>query len=205
MSQRQRKGSGAKKRQGAANGQRTRKSGNAGGDGKDGKKQARTEFRQARAQQPSWLEGPRVPGRYEDPHDLSPWPGKLLGLPGSGAGSMASMGQRVLALLIDWLICWGIGFLVTTMTDALGDVSMTTLVVWVIWRIITVWLFGQSPGHALVGIGVARVDDTDKRVGLWRAVVRTVLTVFLFPPLIQDTDRRGMHDRATGTAVIRSR
>lgn len=195
MSQRQRKGSGAKKRQGAKNSQQNRR------------KEERAEFRRGRAEQPSWLEGPQVPGKYEDPHDLSPWPGKLLGLPESGAGSMASMGQRVLALLVDWLICMAIAYLITTMSDSLGagDVGNLTLLVWVIWRIITVWLFGQSPGHALLGIGVARVDSPEKRVGLWRAVVRTVFTVFLFPPLIQDTDRRGMHDRATGTAVIRSR
>jgi uncharacterized RDD family membrane protein YckC len=202
MSQRQRKGSGAKKRQGAANkGAGPRSTSPA----QQAKKQERAELRQARAQQPSWLEGPQVPGKYEDPHDLSPWPGKLLGLPQDGPGSVGTMGQRVLALLIDWMICWGIAWLVSTMTDALGDVASATLVVWAIWRIITVWLFGQSPGHAVMGIGVARVDDTNKRVGLWRAVVRTVLTLFIFPPLIQDTDRRGMHDRATGTAVIRSR
>ena len=52
---------------------------------------------------------------------------------------------------------------------------------------------------------MARIDEPDERVGLWRSVVRTLLTVFLFPPIIQDTDGRGMHDRATGTAVIRSR
>ncbi|HIW92827.1 MAG TPA: RDD family protein [Candidatus Corynebacterium avicola] len=189
-------------------------SGTGNGPGKDkARQQAERERRRARrkglreerASQPSWLEGPQVPGQYENPHDLSAYPGKLLGMPKDGPGSIASMVQRVLALLADWLICYAMAFFITQATDALGGASFVVLFVWAIWRIVTVWLFGQSPGHALLGIGVARVDDTDARVGLVRSVVRTLLTVFLIPPLIQDTDARGMHDRATGTAVIRTR
>mgnify|MGYP007008300040 FL=1 len=56
-----------------------------------------------------------------------------------------------------------------------------------------------------MGIGVARVDEPNQRVGIVRAAFRAFLTIFLLPPVIQDTDGRGMHDRATGTAVIRTR
>ena len=94
---------------------------------------------------------------------------------------------------------------VVSMTSALGDSATATIIFFIVWRILTVWLFAQSPGHAILGIGVARIDQPDQRVGLWRAAVRALLTVFLFPPIIQDTDGRGMHDRATGTAVIRTR
>jgi hypothetical protein len=169
------------------------------------RKQQRKDFRAERASQPSWLEGPQVPGQYEDPRDLSPYPGKLLGLPQDGPRSIASMVQRVFALLIDWIICYAMSFFITQSTDALGGAEFVVLVLWMIWRIVTVWLFGQSPGHAIMGIGVSRVDDPEARVGLIRAIVRTVLTVFIFPPLVQDTDSRGMHDRATGTAVVRTR
>lgn len=180
---------------------------NSGKNGEDrqGRRNERRKFRQERAQQPSWLEGPQVPGQFEDPHDLSSYPGKLLGLPQSGKGSIATVFTRVLALLVDWLICYGIAFFITSMTTSLGGTEFVVLAVWVLWRVVTVWLFGQSPGHAVLGIGVARVDDPGQRVGLVRSVVRAVLTVFLLPPLIQDTDSRGMHDRATGTAVIRTR
>ncbi|WP_052317335.1 RDD family protein [Corynebacterium terpenotabidum] len=168
-------------------------------------REQRRRQRQERSSQTVWLEGPQVPGQFEDPHDLSPYPGKLLGLPQTGEGSIASLLPRMLALFIDWLFCWGIAALLVSQTDVLGGVSTVTMMVWILWRIITVWLFAQSPGHAIMGIGVARVDDPSKRVGLIRSVVRTLLTVFLFPPIIQDTDGRGMHDRATGTAVIRTR
>lgn len=175
------------------------------GEDRARRREERRKFRQERAQQPTWLEGPQVPGQFENPHDLSAYPGKLLGLPQEGKGSIASLASRVLALLVDWLICYGIAFFITQMTSALGGTEFVVLIVWVLWRVVTVWLFGQSPGHAVAGIGVARVDHPDQRVGLVRAAVRSVLTIFLLPPLIQDTDSRGMHDRATGTAVIRTR
>ena len=65
------------------------------------------------------------------------------------------------------------------------------------------WLFGRTPGQAMLGMGVARVDVPGTRVGLWRSFLRSFLTLLLLPPAIQDSDLRGMHDRATGTAVVR--
>lgn len=153
----------------------------------------------------TWLEGPLVPGENEDPNNLSAYPGKNFGLPHNGPGSLATLFTRMGALAVDWLLSYGIGYFISTMTHALGDYATAALIVFVILRVLTVWLFAQSPGHATLGIGVARLDDPNKRVGFWRSLVRALLTVFLLPPVIQDTDGRGMHDRATGTAVIRTR
>lgn len=153
----------------------------------------------------SWLEGPEVPGEFENPERPSTYPGEDMGLPETGAGSLAGLFPRMGALLIDWLLCMGIAYFITTMTTALGHYSTVTMFLFILWRIFSVWLLAQSPGHAFLGLGVARIDDPTQRVGLWRSVVRTLLTVFLFPPVIQDADGRGMHDRATGTAVIRTR
>ncbi len=153
----------------------------------------------------SWLDGPQVPGEHEYSADLSKYPGQTFGLPQSGPGSLATLMPRMAALLIDWLLCFGMAFFVTRTTTALGDTSTVTLLLFVALRVITVWLFAQSPGHSLVGLGVGRLDQPDARVGFVRALARTILTVFLLPPIVQDTDGRGMHDRATGTAVIRTR
>ena len=38
--------------------------------------------------------------------------------------------------------------------------------------------------------------------GALSAAARTLLTIFVLPAAMVDTDGRGMHDRATGTAVI---
>lgn len=152
----------------------------------------------------SWLEGPQLPGENEDPTNTSSYAGQALGLPPAGPGSIAGLFPRMLALLIDWLVCYALAWFITPYTTWLGDTATATLLLFVVWRVVSVWLFAQTPGHAVVGIGVARIDETAP-VGLWRSAVRTLLTVFLFPPIIQDTDSRGMHDRATGTAVIRQR
>ena len=64
------------------------------------------------------------------------------------------------------------------------------------------WLFARTPGMAVLGMGVARLDKPGTSVRLWRAAVRTLLTAVLFPAAMVDADGRGLHDRATGTAVI---
>ena len=153
----------------------------------------------------SWLEGPQVPGENENPHNLSSYAGENLGLPKSGPGSLATLMPRMAALLLDWLLCYAMAFFITSVTDWFGDNATVTAILWMVLRVVSVTLFAQSPGHAIVGIGVARLDDPTQRVGFFRALFRTVLTFFLFPPVIQDTDGRGMHDRATGTGVIRTR
>ncbi|WP_367179084.1 RDD family protein, partial [uncultured Corynebacterium sp.] len=78
-----------------------------------------------------------------------------------------------------------------------------TAIIFFIVGTVSVWLFGRTPGQAVLKMGVARVDVPGARVGLWRAAVRSFLTLLLLPPVIVDSDMRGMHDRATGTAVIR--
>lgn len=153
----------------------------------------------------SWLEGPQLPGENEATGEISSYPGESFGIPKEGPGSLASLFSRMGALLIDWIICMALAWLITLQTDVLGHYSTLTWLLFLVWRTISVWLFAQSPGHAVMGIGVGRIDKPDERVGFVRALVRTFFTLFLFPPIIQDTDGRGMHDRATGTAVVRVR
>jgi uncharacterized RDD family membrane protein YckC len=64
--------------------------------------------------------------------------------------------------------------------------------------------FGQTPGMALLRLGLVRVNGSG-RVGIGRAGLRTVLLMVLVPAVIFDSDGRGMHDRLTGTAVVRMR
>ncbi len=47
----------------------------------------------------SWLSGVAPDG------DKTSYPGQQLGLPESGPGSVAGVGRRLGALLIDWLLC----------------------------------------------------------------------------------------------------
>ncbi|QCB28852.1 RDD family protein [Corynebacterium endometrii] len=150
----------------------------------------------------TWLDGPGIPGEFDDPDAPGKWPGEKLGLPQSGSGSMASVGRRAMAVALDWIICLALALVITRFTMQLGDVSTVTLILWVVVGIIGGWLFARTPGMAILGLGVARVDIAGARVGLWRAVVRTLLTSTVFPAAMVDADGRGLHDRGTGTAVI---
>jgi hypothetical protein len=133
--------------------------------------------------------------------DASPsdaqWPGQRFGLPADGPGSAAGFGRRFLAILIDWLPCTLVAQLYTE------NPALSALVLYALLTVVSVTLFGRTPGHAAVGLRVARLDGS--RAGFGPAVVRTVLICLAIPPLVINADRRGLHDRAAGTTVLRTR
>ncbi|AKK06539.1 hypothetical protein CMUST_11120 [Corynebacterium mustelae] len=149
----------------------------------------------------SWLDGPEIPAEYGD-GGPGRWPGEKLGLPKEGPGALASVARRSVGVLIDWVMCWIVAGFIHMFTNALGGVATLTLILFVILGISSVAIFARTPGQAWLGMGVARVDDRNARVGLVRAIARTLFTIFVLPAAMVDTDGRGMHDRATGTAVI---
>ena len=151
----------------------------------------------------SWLAGPQIPGEHDDPFAPGRYPGEKLGLPEKGPGSLASVARRAGGVLIDWFICLGLAIAFTNYSDALGSTGTVVYIFWVILGIVFGWLFARTPGHMLLGMGVARVDVGGAKVGLWRAVVRTLLTGLILPAAMVDSDGRGLHDRAPGTSVIR--
>ncbi|MBP3088014.1 RDD family protein [Corynebacterium sp. sy017] len=152
-------------------------------------------------QKRSWLDGPQIPAQHSD--DVMPqWPGELLGLPKEGPGALASVMRRSGGVAIDWGMCWIIAGFIRMFTPAFGGTAFLTLLLFVPLGIISVTVFARTPGQAVLGMGVARVDKVDERVGFIRACARTIFTIFVLPAAMVDVDGRGMHDRATGTAVI---
>lgn len=123
--------------------------------------------------------------------------GKRLGLPREGQGSVAGFGARIAALVVDWLPCVLVANLAT------ANPQFSTLVLFAVLTVLTVGATGRSPGHALLGLRVARLDEG--RPGWGAAVVRTVLICLVVPPVVYDVDGRGLHDRAVGTVVLRGR
>lgn len=150
----------------------------------------------------SWLDGPAIPSEASST-ELPAWPGEKLGLPKQGTGSLASVARRSGGVAIDWIICWIVAGFINIFTDVLGGTSTLTLILFIILGILSVVLFARTPGQAVLGMGVARIDVPDARVGVVRAIARTLFTIFILPAALVDVDGRGMHDRATGTAVIR--
>ncbi|MBY8863120.1 RDD family protein [Nocardia sp. CA2R105] len=192
----------------------------------------------------SWLSGPNA----ADSGDPLPdeYPGKLLGLPKSGVGSLAPMSRRIVAMFVDWIIATGIAALIvrpdpariiarthvaagqqppTNFEAVTSALSTPTFLVWFVLGVATVTLFGFTPGQYFLRMRVVRVDvieamaegrsgsaagqakppGFDAAVGFVRALVRQVLLIFVVPALFADSDGRGMHDRATGTGLARTR
>ncbi|EGD55789.1 RDD family protein [Gordonia neofelifaecis] len=171
----------------------------------------------------TWLSGPQFPGAQDNEYR-----GQDLGLPEVGPGSLAGGWLRVLGLLFDWLIAGGLAIVIFGVKSAEGSASsleMTMrsaatpqLIIWFVIGVVAVALFGFTPGQFIAGTRVARVDLGSERgaaeasgesakaaVGPVRALGRQVILIFVVPALINDYNGRAMHDRATGTALVRTR
>ena len=130
-----------------------------------------------------------------DPDPKHPaYPGERFGLPEQGPGSVANMARRLLALLIDWLLCMVIAYWLT-------HSQFWTIAVFAIEDYVLTALTGTTVGKRLLGIRVIRTGGG--LVGLRWALVRTAILLTVVPPLLTDRDLRGLHDRASDTIVVR--
>ncbi|GAB2765898.1 RDD family protein [Amycolatopsis magusensis] len=154
-----------------------------------------------------WLPGAREAGASAD-GESQRWRGERLGLPENGPGSIATGGRRLLGLVLDLVLA----SLVTSVfvqprfdqPEVMESYNLWSVLVWALITMVPVSFFGFTPGMGIVGIRVARLDGASM-VGLWRAVVRGLLTFIIVPAALRNVDGRSLLDRATGTAVLRLR
>ncbi|WP_079574951.1 RDD family protein [Krasilnikoviella flava] len=143
----------------------------------------------------SWLEG----GRRDDAGG-----GGRLGLPEAGSGSLARLGRRVVALVVDWAVATLIAYLVTSPASFAELNSWVTLGVFALENLLLVSTVGFTIGHRLLGIKVRALGaPEDIAPGFARGAVRTVLLCLVIPAVVWDGDGRGLHDRAAGTVIVR--
>lgn len=132
------------------------------------------------------------------------WPGRSLGLPVTGPGSLARAGRRVGALVIDWTAC-------SLLSAAFfGYDPLATLLLFAAEQLLFVSLLGGSFGHVLLGMRVhwwtgSAVDVSARTTPppLRSVLVRTLLLVLVVPALIPDAHGRGLHDRGASTVLLR--
>ncbi|KHL03106.1 RDD family protein [Sinomonas humi] len=135
----------------------------------------------------SWISGPPTePGHY---------PGRGLGLPRTGRGSIARPGRRVVALCIDWAACLLIS------TAFFHGNSSATLGIFALEQMVLVGTVGYSLGHRALGLKVVRLGGAP--AGILAAIVRTVLLCLVIPAVVFDADQRGLHDKAARTVLVR--
>jgi uncharacterized RDD family membrane protein YckC len=140
--------------------------------------------------------------------DTPDYPGKKFGLPMTGPGSVAPMGRRLIALIVDWLLC---SLIVSSITGHIlfgnaqdphyfaaqyGTLALYTFEVYLLTAI-----SGLTIGKRLLGIRAVRTDGGNP--GFKWAALRTLLLLFIIPACLSDRDLRGLHDRAADTIVVR--
>jgi len=138
---------------------------------------------------------PAAPGDY---------PGRRLGLPADGRGSVAGVGARLLGLVIDWVVCLLVValFVGGDVWTGRGWVQTAPLLVLFVEQTLLVGLLGTAIGHRVVRVQV--VGPHRGPIGLPRAAVRALLLCLAVPPLLMDSDLRGLHDKAVGSVVVRT-
>ncbi|WP_062900208.1 hypothetical protein, partial [Mycobacterium avium] len=120
-----------------------------------------------------------------------------------GPGSLAPMGPRLGAVMIDWLISYGLGALAMRLGwFSASALATSVLVIWFLLGVVSVRLFGFTPVHRHHLQPQHQLDGRGL-VGTGRAVVRGVLVGTVVPALFTDWDGRGLQDRPTATAVVR--
>lgn len=123
------------------------------------------------------------------------WPGKRLGLPNDGPRSIARSGRRIGALAIDFA-CAGI-----ISASFFGYDGWASTAIFAVVQIVFLLTLSGSPGHLILGMRV--VPLRGGYLGIWRPFSRTLLLCLVIPALIWDKDQRGMHDRISGTVLVR--
>lgn len=123
------------------------------------------------------------------------WPGRRLGLPRSGPRSVARFGRRLAALVVDWLPVYLVSH------AFFGGNPWATLGLFALLQLVFISLVNGSIGHLVLGMRVVPVAGG--LIGFLRPLSRTVLLCIVIPAVIWDRDQRGMHDRLSGTVLVR--
>ncbi|HEY0938050.1 MAG TPA: RDD family protein, partial [Trebonia sp.] len=129
------------------------------------------------------------------------------GLPKEGPGSVAPMGRRLVALLVDWILCYLIGSSIVrhnvfTVTDAhYAQAQWVSLLLFLAEVYLLTAVSGLTVGKRLLGLRAVRTDGS--RPGFKWAALRTLLLLVVIPACLTDRDGRGLHDRASDTVVVR--
>jgi uncharacterized RDD family membrane protein YckC len=126
----------------------------------------------------------------------------------TGPMSVAPMSRRLIALIVDWLLC---ALIVSSLTGHIlfgsaqdphyfaaqyGTLALFAFEVYLLTAI-----SGLTVGKRLLRIRAIRTNGGNP--GFTWAALRTVLLLFVIPACLTDRDLRGLHDRAADTIVVR--
>jgi uncharacterized RDD family membrane protein YckC len=132
----------------------------------------------------------------------SDYSGQRFGLPATGPGSMASIGRRLGALMIDWAIAYGMAYLLVG-DRLLRNGQFAALSLLAVIYLVGLAISGSTLGMAVLGLRVG--TDKGGRAPLYAIGMRTVLLFLVIPAVVWDADGRGLHDRIARTMIVSTR
>ena len=118
-----------------------------------------------------------------------------------------SLIRRLGALLIDWIIASlsavaiaGVSYPPAPLDE---DPSQTFIIIgfFILEVGVLTGLLGRSIGKRLLGMKIENRDGLP--IGVPRALLRTALLVLVLPAIVMTDDKRGMHDLAGGSRVVK--
>ncbi len=146
----------------------------------------------------SWLDGPGA----QRPDADTDFPGRRLGMPQRGPGSVGRFGRRLIAIFIDWTMCQLVAYAAFGVSVGQGSSgSWAPLGIFAAENLLLLTTLGSTFGQRLLGLQLASVAGG--RASIVQIVIRTVLLCLAIPALIWDRDQRGLHDKAAQTVLIR--
>ena len=115
-----------------------------------------------------------------------------------------SFGRRLAALAIDWVIAVFSAAAVASSTVPPEGLRESFLVsgVFVVEVGLLTGLLGFSIGKRLVGLRIEGPDGGP--IGVPRALLRTFLLALVIPAVVMNDERRGLHDVAARSRVIKA-
>jgi len=118
------------------------------------------------------------------------------------------MGRRLIALIVDWVLCEiiassivGHSLFMGTADKHYESAQLLTLLLFTLEVYLLTAVSGLTIGKRLLGIRAIRTDGSVP--GFKWAALRTLLLLFVVPACLTDRDNRGLHDRAADTIVVR--
>ncbi|MET0447463.1 MAG: RDD family protein [Aeromicrobium sp.] len=118
-----------------------------------------------------------------------------------------SLIRRLGALLVDWIIAAlsavflaGVHYPPAPLDK---DPSETFIIIgfFIVEVGVLTGLLGRSIGKRLLGMKIENPDG--QPIGVPRALLRTALLVLVLPAIVMTDDKRGIHDLAAGSRVVK--
>jgi uncharacterized RDD family membrane protein YckC len=116
-----------------------------------------------------------------------------------------SLLRRLGALLIDWIIASLSAAALAGTHYPPKDIAENLVITafFVVEMSVLTGLLGFTIGKRILGLEVE--NRAGRPIGLVRAFVRSLLLCLVIPAIVMTDDKRGLHDLAAGSRVVRAR